>query len=319
MSPPISVVIPLYNKEKSVGRCVASVLNQTYPAAEIIIVNDGSTDASLSAVQKIRDPRLKIFDQKNGGVSSARNFGIAQAQHELVALLDADDEWHPAFLEKMISAAGKFPAAGLYYAPHTNLNGEKITTTVIPTLPPDFCGPVNIFDHNTDAGPWSSAVVLRKSFLAQTGLFDTRLVKGEDIDLWIRFALNGPVIFCNVPLSTCHGDAENRAMQKPSPPELSLVNNLARYDLAAKKNPEFHEYLLQMRVAHICNFLGGGLCELADAHAEMDRLDVAGLPWVWTWIRRSPRRWRRVIFKLYAYSTLALRLPAKLLRSGNAS
>ena len=312
--PPVfSVVIPLFNKERTVDRCVWSVLNQSYPAAEIIIVNDGSTDGSLRTVQKITDPRILRFDQKNGGVSSARNFGIAQARHELVALLDADDEWNPSFLEKMAGLIQKFPEAGLYYAAHNNIHaGVKIVSTAIPALPSGHDGYLDIFTVNTDQGPWSSSVVIRKSFLERTGRFDTKLVKGEDIDLWIRFALNGPVALHNAPLSVCHGDAEIRATQKSCPPERCLIANLSRYAAAAQKNPQFYQYLQQMRVAHICNFLGGNPCELADAHREIDELDLSVLPPVWTWIRRSPRCLRRMIFKIHIHGVrLASRLSIK--------
>jgi len=299
-----SVVVPLYNKERSVSRCLRSILSQSLPPGEIIIVNDGSTDKSLTVVQQLTDPRIRIYDQPNGGVSSARNFGIAQAQNELVALLDADDEWHPTFLENMASLATKFPGAGLYYAAHNNVHAGKIRATTVPSLPPGAESLVNIFHFNTDQGPWSSAVVLRKSFLARTGQFDPKLVKGEDIDLWIRFALNAPIALHNAPLSTCHGDSENRAMEKPSPPERSLVSNLNRYESAAKNNLEFYLYLQQMRVAHICNFLGGNRCELANAHDEIDHLDLRVLPAVWTWIQKSPRGLRRVVFKAHIYAAL---------------
>ena len=302
MKPSISVVVPLYNKEKSVTRCLASILQQTYPATEIIIVNDGSTDNSLAVVKKITDPRIVLYDQKNGGVSRARNSGITQARYELVALLDADDEWDLTFLEKMVSAIENHPEAGLFYAAHTNKNGQKILSTAVPHLPSDFCGSINIFNLNTDQGPWSSAVIIRKSFLPKTGLFNPQLVKGEDIDLWIRFALHGSTILLNTPLSTCHGDAENRAMQKPSPPQASLVSNLAQYEIAAKNNPVFYSYLQQMRVAHICNFLGGNPCELADAHHEIDQLDLSVLPSIWTWIKRAPRNCRRFLFKAHCYA-----------------
>ncbi|GEM62179.1 glycosyl transferase [Sphingobacterium faecium NBRC 15299] len=95
-----SVVIPLYNKELSIKETVYSVLNQTFKHFEIIIVNDGSTDNSLNVVNKIDDPRIKIVDKKNGGVSSARNIGIREASHEWVTFLDGDDLWELNHLEE---------------------------------------------------------------------------------------------------------------------------------------------------------------------------------------------------------------------------
>ena len=297
-APAISVVVPLYNKERSVTRCLQSILAQSLPPAEIIVVNDGSTDASVAAVKKFSDPRLRLLEQPNGGVSAARNTGFTAAQNEFIALLDADDEWHPDFLSTMVQLAKKFPGAGLFYAAHHNHRAGKIISTAVPTLPPAVETLVNIFEFNTDEGPWSSAVMLRKSFLPRTGTFDPKLVKGEDIDLWIRFALAGPVALHNAPLSTCHADAENRAMQRPCPPERTLVGNLGRFAEAARVRPDFYQYLQQMRVAHICNFLGGNPCELADPHAVIDGLDLNGLPPMWKVIRRTPRSLRRTVFRI---------------------
>lgn len=88
-----SIVIPLYNKEKSITTTINSVLNQTCGDFELIIVNDGSTDTSLEIVQSIKDERIRIINQKNGGVSSARNQGIIEAKFDWIAFLDADDLW----------------------------------------------------------------------------------------------------------------------------------------------------------------------------------------------------------------------------------
>lgn len=310
--PPISVVIPLFNKEKTVARCLTSILKQTHPPSEIIIVNDGSTDQSLAAAKTVSDPRIRFLDKENGGVSAARNFGIARTQNEYVALLDADDEWHPDFLERMVSLIANFPDAGLYYAAHANqIPGGRIMHTTIPSLPAGHSGYVDIFQHSTDEGPWSSATVIRKRFLERTGLFNPSLIKGEDTDLWIRFALNGPIAFYNAPLSICHRDDMNSAMRKPCPPDRCLIANLDQFDAEARKNPRFYEYLQRMRVGHICNFLGGNPCELADAHREIDGLNLSLLPPIWRVIRYSPRSLRRLVFKSHMYATGIFRRLAK--------
>lgn len=296
-----SVVIPLFNKERSITRCVASVLKQSYAASEIIIVNDGSTDGSLAVVQELADPRIRVIDQPNGGVSRARNSGISAARHEFIALLDADDEWDSHYLEKMAFSIHKFPDAGLYYAAYIILSASKAESKVVPCLPAENCGYVDIFGLDADQGPNSSSTVLRKSYLAKTGLFDSKLLKGEDLDMWIRFALNGPVVLYNAPLSIYHNDAENRAMRRPTPPQRCLVSNLSRYDPAARSNPRLYRYLQAMRLGHICNFLGNRPCEFENAHREIDQLDLNGLPFVWTVIQRAPRFLRRTIFRFYVH------------------
>ena len=98
-----SVVIPLYNKEDSISKTINSVLAQSYENYELLIVNDGSKDRSLDVVKSYVDPRIRIIDKSNGGVSSARNKGIEQSKNEWIAFLDGDDLWETNHLENLAS------------------------------------------------------------------------------------------------------------------------------------------------------------------------------------------------------------------------
>ena len=109
-----TVVIPLFNKERHIERAVRSVINQTFQDFEIIVVDDGSTDNSVEEVLKIKDNRIKLIKQKNGGVSSARNKGIDESRFEYIAFLDADDAWKPNFLESINGVIEQYPKAGAY-------------------------------------------------------------------------------------------------------------------------------------------------------------------------------------------------------------
>ena len=101
----VSVIVPVYNADRYIDDCIKSILAQTYPYFEIICVNDGSTDKSLSLLKKYRqqDSRVRIFNKTNSGVSSSRNLGIKKARGNLVSFVDADDILHPQFLECMVS------------------------------------------------------------------------------------------------------------------------------------------------------------------------------------------------------------------------
>ena len=102
MNPDISIIIPIYNAGKTIQKCVDSVLNQTYPSFELILVDDGSTDDSRKRCEcySATDKRIKTFHQKNKGVSEARNAGLAQASGKYIFFLDSDDELYPDTLER---------------------------------------------------------------------------------------------------------------------------------------------------------------------------------------------------------------------------
>lgn len=104
----VSVIIPLYNKEKIISVTISSVLAQVHTDFELIIVNDGSTDHSLDAVSKFDDSRIKVVNQQNQGVSAARNKGILEAIGEWVLFLDADDILEPYCLSELLNAQSRY-------------------------------------------------------------------------------------------------------------------------------------------------------------------------------------------------------------------
>src|SRR5690554_6757829 len=118
MSIRFSVIIPLYNKEYIVDRCLKSLAEQTRLPDEIVIVNDGSTDGSYTIASdfKAQHPEISIvlINQENAGVSAARNKGASLASNELICFLDADDEWKTLFLHEMECLVKEFPNAVLY-------------------------------------------------------------------------------------------------------------------------------------------------------------------------------------------------------------
>lgn len=106
--PKVSVVIPAYNAMSYLPETVASVLNQTFEDYEVIVVNDGSKDDIKIWIAQLADTRIKLISQENQGLSGARNTGIAHAQGEYVAFLDADDLWAPTKLEKQVQPRPRF-------------------------------------------------------------------------------------------------------------------------------------------------------------------------------------------------------------------
>ncbi|MEJ2647390.1 MAG: glycosyltransferase family A protein [Sedimentisphaerales bacterium] len=119
----ISVIIPLYNKEKYIKRALDSVFAQTYQDFEVIVIDDGSTDEGAQIVRSYNDKRLRLIEQANAGPGAARNRGINESRAEYIAFLDADDEWLPDFLVTYQKALVNHPDCDLVMGPH--FEGEE--------------------------------------------------------------------------------------------------------------------------------------------------------------------------------------------------
>ena len=118
--PHFSVIMPLYNKAPYVRKAVESIVGQSFTDWELIIVDDCSTDSSTAVVEQITDPRIRIVRlEKNGGVSAARNRGVAESAATYICFLDADDWWEPTFLEEMAGLVERHPNAGIYGTGYT--------------------------------------------------------------------------------------------------------------------------------------------------------------------------------------------------------
>ena len=217
----ISVVIPLYNKERHIENTINTVLSQSYKEIEIIVIDDGSTDKSAEIVQKITDRRLRFIRKKNEGVSITRNLGVSEASNELVAFLDADDEWKPDYLERIHSLYQKYPNAAIYATNYSVVEQDgKSYTLDYPEIDFEEGLIKNYFYSAYTFTPlWTSAVCVRKSIFQQMGGFPTNIRNGEDLDLWCRIALKHPIAYINKPLAVYRRDSDNmlsRSVVDPS-------------------------------------------------------------------------------------------------------
>lgn len=197
----ISVVIPLFNKSLYIERTMKSVINQTYKDFEIIVVDDGSTDDSVEKLLKINDPRVKLINQKNKGVSAARNNGIISAKSELIAFIDADDEWDINFLQEVIDLKNKYKAVKVFSLAYKMKlsNGElkAMRYEDIPSEPWDgiienyfkSCIPNDLLH--------SSCTVISKEVFYDVGFFPEGIQSQEDLDMWGRIAFKYKIVFSN--------------------------------------------------------------------------------------------------------------------------
>lgn len=180
----ISVVIPTYNSSPLVVEAVASVLAQTFPAYEVIVVDDGSTDDTAERMAGFSD-RVRYIRKENGGVSTARNRGMAEATGDGIAFLDADDVWHPKKLELQKGVLLERPDLGLIGTRLYDWPGGHPVVQTVPNPEVDTI-PLNALVVRNSLV--TSTILARAEVLRAAGQFDIELRGPEDHDFWIRVA-----------------------------------------------------------------------------------------------------------------------------------
>ncbi len=236
--PAISVVVPLYNKATYISRTLGSILAQSCPNFEVIVVDDGSTDGSSTIVASLADSRIVLVRQANRGRSGARNRGIEVARSELVAFLDADDEMGPGHIRALLRLRRQFPAAGLYATGYrrTFRGNFSVEVTIQPGGDP---APVLISDYFAYAPRGiicSSNVAIPRRILREIGGFPIGETWGEDLDLWTRVALRYPTAYDPAVHNTYHCEAAGRTPPCPPDKEFPAIRS-AREALQAGRVP----------------------------------------------------------------------------------
>lgn len=195
--PLISVVIPVYNGEKTIQETIRSVLSQTFPDFELIVINDGSQDKTLEVVSTIRDPRLKIFSYPNAGVAASRNRGFLHSSGQFIAFLDADDLWTPDKLEAQLKALQEDPGAGVAYSWSNFISESNQVLQAGRRL--TWSGNVhskilviNFLEHGSNP-------LIRREALETVGGFEESLPPADDWDMWIRLAAKYPFVVVTAP------------------------------------------------------------------------------------------------------------------------
>ena len=202
----ISVVIPSFNRCHTLPRALRSVYAQSSAVEEVILVDDGSSDASAAMVAR-EFPDVNLIRQPNRGVSAARNRGILAANGDWVALLDSDDCWMPHKIETLRAAAATHPGYVLYHSDEIWIR----------------CGVrVNPMQKHRKNGGWifpqclplcaisPSAALIQKAMLLELGLFDESLPACEDYDLWLRLCHRYPVHYVDQALITKYGGHDDQ-------------------------------------------------------------------------------------------------------------
>ena len=212
----ISVIIPVFNKCKTLERALQSVISQKNVKFEIIVVDDGSTDGSISNLSNDLKRHFRLFWQPNSGVSVARNVGVSLSSSALITFLDADDEYLPGALEMFVRLSVKYPRAGFFSGTWDAISESGVLYKVQGSWPSDREGLVENFAHeyltNTALVSSSSTCIRRIAFDSACG-FPVGATIGEDVYFWIRMSETAILCHSGQLISRVYRNSDNRSHQ----------------------------------------------------------------------------------------------------------
>lgn len=304
--PTLSVIIPLYNKEREIGGTLRSVLAQTRLPDEIVVVDDGSTDRSADEVLAIRSPLVRLVRQENAGECAARNRAIAESRGELIALLDADDEWEPGFLAEIEAMYREFPGCGVYSTAFRIVSHDG----VFPARTPSRRGVVDNFFRDSAHCYISipSASAIPRAVFDAVGGFPEGMKIAGDLYMWIKVARRYKVCFSPRPLCRYSKVASNRSASSYTP-ERTAYSFEELYDPAAPE--EEREFIARAALGKALILSAkGGTEEAARAVRTFSYTKTYRRTWRKVRLLNAlPVGWRAPLIGFY--NTLAWRLARK--------
>lgn len=243
-------------------RALLSVQRQTLQPDEIIVVDDGSTDGSLQRVKEMHYAPVRVISQSNQGVSAARNRGIADVRGDLLAFLDADDEWDPRFLETMQALCNSYPQCDVfscaYYLVDRQGNRKAIELRKIPF--PEETGMMNnYFEVATHSHHpiCSSSMMVRTSLMRDVGGFPIGIGQGEDLLTWARLAVRSNIAYSRRALSSFYtGIDDAQGHPKRIPPLNDVVGRaLSLLYNEHPDTPGLRDYVAHWHKMRACIFI----------------------------------------------------------------
>lgn len=210
----VSVIIPTFNRADVLARAIESVLQQSLPAKEIIVVDDGSVDNTQNVVGELQRGAvipISYIYQRNSGVSAARNSGIRHANGEWIAFLDSDDAWLPDKLKNQASLIEQHPGFRLCHTQERWIrNGVRVNQMKKHAKSGGHifrqCLPLCVISP--------SSVVIQRALFDDVGLFDESLPACEDYDLWLRICAHEAVLFVDTPQILKYGGHDDQLSRK---------------------------------------------------------------------------------------------------------
>ncbi|WP_422344651.1 glycosyltransferase family 2 protein [Parasphingorhabdus sp.] len=233
-----SVVIPVHNKARHVAASITSALQQTRPPEEIIIIDDASTDDSAAIISRMQDPRIRVLfrDTPGPGGYAARNLGIAEANGNWIAFLDADDIWYSSHLADIAAAIERAPEAGCVATRYEHVfeahrRPSKMTgmLAAVEGRSADFRESLDIWVQSGECPIWTSAAAFRRDVLERAGPFPAgKAVRGGDKDMWLRVLALAPFAYEPKISAEFHRDTDNKVSKMTHPDTIPIMVKTAR-------------------------------------------------------------------------------------------
>ena len=253
-SPRVSVVIPAFNVSGYIQQAMDSLSKQSYQSFEALVVNDGSTDDTPEIVRSFcrTDSRFRLLDKPNGGLSSARNYGIRCAQGEYIAMLDGDDMYEVEKLATHVSVLDKHSTVGVVYSASQAIRDDGQPTMMRLSGKPIAKDPLKAMLCKNFIGHGSNSV-FRREIIEEVGDFDEALRSSEDSDFWLRIAATGHWCFYRV------SQALSLYRVRPSGLSFNVAQMQHSYEQvlegARQRSPEIVEPLLPTAYAYLYRYL----------------------------------------------------------------
>lgn len=274
VSPKVSVIVPAYNVHSYIEDALSSLECQSFQNFEVIVVDDGSNDGTAVVVKPFieRDSRFKLLQKQNGGLSSARNYGIRHAIGEYIALLDGDDVYHPDKLANHVDQLDRAASVGVVYSASRAIRDDGRPTFITLSGKPVHVNPIlallckNFVAHGSNA-------VFRRCLVDEVGEFDEELRSWEDIDFWLRIAATQKWRFYR----------EKRILSYYRVRPTGLSFNLVQMRIcgeqviqaAYRRSPELIEPMLPTAYAYMYRYLARLCLQGGDTQTARDFVDQA--------------------------------------------
>ena len=307
-----TVIIPVYNKSPYIEKALRSVLAQSFKDYELIVVDDGSEDASAVIANKVLSESSvlnQLICQDNAGVSVARNVGVANSHGKYLCFLDADDWWAPTFLEQVSRLIDCYPEAGIYGTNYTIVNETKHNTRVAPIgvdagFEEGYINYCQVYAKTMAMPLWTGAVCIPRIVFDEMKGFQKGIKLGEDFLLWIRIALKYPVVFLNKPLSFYNQDSafQWRAVSHLQEPYSHMLWNLGFLEKHEIINSDYKRLIDNLRTYGLFPYY------LSEQYREDARRELEKVDW-----EKQPAKTRA----LYRRPVLYLKVRQAFLRIGS--